>query len=166
MLERLIERACPPLQDALRYWLSLKPSDALLPPRSAFNRFAVLNLLSRMIVGEIERAPAVRMKIGFAGDFIRDLAERRLVGCYLDEVYPNRAAEVDRTLQLVASGHVTWRRGRSVVDKSKAHRHSEVAVMPFAKDGVVVDHAMLIVELLYGEQTEEFLFEPGRIAPG
>jgi hypothetical protein len=158
MLERLIERASPALKTAMSYWLSLKPCAA-----AALDPMHISHLLPRVALCEIEPQPSiVRTKIRLAGDVIRERAGRRVTGCYVDEAYPCRTGDMDRILQLVASGNVAWRRGPSMSNALRRYRYSEVVMLPFSSDGVVVDHAIWVVEVHQGPRRDEFLYEPGR----
>ena len=133
-----------------------------MPPRSALDPISLSHLLSQLALCQIEHQPAMRTKIRLAGEVIRDRAGRQVGGCYVDEAYPNRTAEMDQMLQLVASGHVAWRRGPSISNAAVSHRYSEVVMLPFSADGIVVDHALWVVEVHRAPRPNEFLHEPAR----
>jgi hypothetical protein len=160
MLERLIERASPGLKSAISYWLSLRSGAVPLPARSAFDPNQISYLLPRVALCEIEHEPAVRTKIRLAGDVLRERAEHRLSGRYVDEAYPNRGPEMDSMLEMVAKGNVAWHRGRSISDAFRRYRYSEVVMLPFSAGGGVVDHSIWVVQVHYEPRADEFLYEP------
>ena len=161
MLESLMERASAPLQDALRYWLSLKPDPSRFPARSAIDPTAIPHLLSRLILLEIVADPAPRLKVRLAGELVLQRLGKPLKGRWLDEEFPDRVAMLDQMLASVAQGNVIWRCGPTVLNASKRYRHSESIALPLAEDGVTVDHILGVVQARE-PCAEQFLSEDGR----
>ena len=161
MLESLMERASAPLQDALRYWLSLKPDPSKFPARSAIDPAAMPHLLSRIILLEIVAAPAPRLKVRLAGELVLQRVGKPLKGRWLDEEFPDRVELLDRMLASAARGNVIWRCGPTILNASKRYRHSESIALPLAEDGVTVDH-ILGVSQAREACAEQFLSEDGR----
>jgi hypothetical protein len=145
MLESLMEHASAPLQDALRYWLSLKPDPSKFPARSAIDPAAIPHLLSRIILLEIVAGPAPRLKVRLAGELVLQRVGKPLKGRWLDEELPDRVETLHRMLASVVQGNVIWRCGPTLLNPSKRYRHSESVVFPMAEDGVTVDHIFGVV---------------------
>ena len=163
MLESLIERASSSLQEALRYWISLKPNEHLLPARSSIDPTAIPRLLSRLLLAEVVRDPDLRLVIRIAGDILRDRSESTMRGRSLtDALQRANSAGLQRVIDLAVGGHVMWRRGKTVLDITKDYHYTENVILPFAEDGSTVDHVMIVVEFLDQPCREELATEAGR----
>jgi hypothetical protein len=167
MLESLFRRASSRLHVALRYWLSLKPGQHLLPARSSIDPVAIPRLLPQLLLAEVVRDPEPRLMIRIAGDNLRDRSESSMRGRSLaDALQRANATGLQRIIDLALAGHVIWRRGKTVLDITKDYHHTENVILPFAEDGSTVDHVMIVVEFLDQPCREELASEPGlAVAP-
>jgi hypothetical protein len=98
--------------------------------------------------------------VKIAGELILARAGKPLKGCWLDEAFPDRVEFVDRIIDAVTRGDVVWRCGPTLLNPSKSHRYSESVALPFAEDGVKVDHVLGVADSRE-PCPEQCLFEPG-----
>jgi hypothetical protein len=131
----------PKLQRLFDYWQAIRPAGRTLPGRQHFDPLAIIDLMPRVWILDVERDP-IRFRYRLAGTKEVETLQREVTGRYLDDVHPRLKHDLvmlRRYHFMVEERRPTWRRGRVRFMHDKAHQVVENCMVPFARDGETVD---------------------------
>lgn len=123
------------------YWLSIHPAGGGLPGRQHFDPVAVPDLLPGLWLLDVQHQP-FRLRYRLVGTGIVEAIGREVTGQWLDEAHPHIDGNrefIERYEQAVTTRTPSWRKGKPRLWAHKDYRTIENLLLPFARDGSVVD---------------------------
>lgn len=133
----------PALAKFFAYWLSIRPSAALLPGRQHFDPLHIADLMPRVWLLDVVRDDGrLRFRYRLAGTKEVQTLEREVTGEWLDDVHPRLKANpalLERYRFIVEQGQPTYRKGFINFTHKREHVRVENCMVPLARDGRAVD---------------------------
>ena len=133
-----------------RYWLSIHPSEGLLPGRQHFDPLAMPDLLAGLWLLDAQQEP-FRLRYRLVGTGIVEALGRDVTGLWLDEAHPHvrdDAGFFERYPRTVETRLPDWRKGKSRLWAHRDYGSIENLLLPLARDGRKVD-MLIALTVLY-----------------
>lgn len=125
------------------YWLSIRPSPALLPGRQHFDPLDIPDVMPRIWLLDVVRSDgAMRFRYRLVGTREVETLEREVTGEWLDDVHPRLKENpelLERYRYMVEQGEPTYRKGFINFSHKREHERVENCMAPLARDGRTVD---------------------------
>jgi hypothetical protein len=134
--------------DLYRYWLSIRPSPALLPGRRNFHPTDIPRLLQWIWLVDVQHAP-LRFKYRLVGTAHVDAANDNPTGRWYDEVHPRfgQSTAYPQFVAVAERAQVAFYRGPPVYVIDEKYKTIERLILPMAQNGSDVDMLLAITVL-------------------
>ena len=134
--------------DLYRYWLSIRPSPALLPGRRNFHPTDIPRLLQWIWLVDVQHAP-LRFKYRLVGTAHVDAANDNPTGQWYDEVHPRfgQSTAYPQFVAVAEHAQVAFYRGPPVYVIDEKYKTIERLILPMAQNGSDVDMLLAITVL-------------------
>jgi hypothetical protein len=133
----------PLLAKFYEYWLSIRPSAALLPGRQHFDPLDIPDVMSRVWLLDVDRSEGrPRFRYRLVGTKEVETLQREVTGMWMEDVHPRlkeKPALFDRYLFMAEHGEPTYRKGFVNFSHKREHVRVENCMVPLARDGRIVD---------------------------
>ena len=134
--------------DLYRYWLSIRPSPALLPGRRNFHPTDIPRLLQWIWLVDVQHAP-LRFKYRLVGTAHVEAANDNPTGRWYDEVHPRfgQSTAYPQFVAVAEHAQVAFYRGPPVYVIDEKYKTIERLILPMAQNGSDVDMLLAITVL-------------------